>query len=104
MREKDNISVACKLTTAELQERKRTVIAELKKLVVSRTETSDGVLYSFRDSDDTLDLLTNFIKTERLCCPFFIFNLIVGQEEGLISLQLSGPHGTKDFITTEIGF
>ena len=104
MHEKGNMNVACKLTTPELQERKRTVIAELKKLVVSRVETADGVLYSFKDSDDIIDLLTNFIKTERLCCPFFIFNLVVGREEGLISLQLSGPQGTKDFITTEIGF
>jgi hypothetical protein len=98
------MNIACKLTTPELQKRKRTVIAELKKHVVNRNEIVDGVRYSFKDSDDIIFLLTDFIKTERLCCPFFVFNLVVGQDEGLITLQLSGPQGTKEFIETEIGF
>ncbi|MBX2915760.1 MAG: hypothetical protein KF856_10880 [Cyclobacteriaceae bacterium] len=97
-------SVTCKLTTHELQERKKTVIADVKKLVVQRVEVTNGVRYSFYDSDNTIDLLTNFIKTERLCCSFFEFNLVVGQFEGLVTLELSGPEGTKDFIESEIGF
>lgn len=101
---KETVSVTCKLTTPELQEQKKTVIAEVKKLVVERVEITNGVRYSFSDSDSTIDLLTNFIKTERLCCSFFEFNLIVGQSEGLITLELSGPEGTKDFIESEIGF
>jgi len=101
---KETVSLTCKLTTPELQERKKTVIAEVKKLVVQRVETANGVRYSFNDSDSTIDLLTNFIKTERLCCSFFEFNLIVGQAEGFVSLELSGPEGTKDFIESEFGF
>jgi hypothetical protein len=104
MSEKNNMNIACRLTTPELQQRKRTVIAELKSLVLERTEIVDGVRYSFKDTDDIISLLTDFIKTERLCCPFFVFNLTVGQQEGLITLQLSGPQGTKEFIETEIGF
>jgi hypothetical protein len=101
---KETVSVTCKLTTPELQERKKTVIAEVKKLVVQRVEVTNGVRYSFNDSDSTIDLLTNFIKTERLCCSFFEFNLVVGQSEGFVTLELSGPEGTKDFIESEIGF
>jgi hypothetical protein len=97
-------TVACKLTTPELQERQKTVIAEVKKLLVQRIETTNGVRYSFNDSDNTIDLLTSFIKTERLCCSFFTFNLVIGQSEGFVSLELSGPAGTKDFIASEIGF
>jgi hypothetical protein len=94
----------CKLTTPELQERKKTVIAELKSLVVERKETATGVQYKFDGSDKMIDLLTSFIKTERLCCDFFTFDLSVGSEEKFIWLELSGPEGTKDFIETEIGF
>lgn len=101
---KETVSVTCKLTTPELQERKKTVIAEVKKLVVQRVEVTNGVRYSFNDSDSTIDLLTNFIKTERLCCSFFEFNLVVGQSEGFVTLELTGPEGTKDFIESEIGF
>ncbi len=101
---KETVSVTCKLTTPELQGRKKTVIAEVKKLVVKRVETTNGVRYSFNDSDNTIDLLTNFIKTERLCCSFFEFNLVVGQSEGIVTLELTGPMGAKDFIKSEIGF
>jgi hypothetical protein len=101
---KETVNVACKLTTPELQERKKTVIAEVKKLVVKRVETTNGIRYSFNDTESTIDLLTNFIKTERLCCAFFEFNLVVGQTEGFVFLELSGPEGTKDFIESEIGF
>ncbi|CAN5399727.1 hypothetical protein BH09BAC3_BH09BAC3_37420 [soil metagenome] len=101
---KETVGVTCKLTTPELQERKVTVIAEVKKLVVERNETKTGMRYKFNDSDKTIDLLTSFIKTERLCCDFFIFTLVIGREEGSVWLDLSGPEGTKDFIETEIGF
>ena len=96
-------SITCKLTTTELQERKATVIAEVKRLVVQRTETENGIEYGFNDSDKIIDLLMDFIKTERLCCDFFTFTLTVG-DESLVLLELSGPPGTKEFIEAEIGF
>lgn len=101
---KETISLTCKLNTPELQKRKKTVIAEVKKLVVQRVETTNGFRYTFGDSDSTIDLLINFIKTERVCCPFFEFNLVVGQSEAFVSLELSGPAGTKAFVASEIGF
>jgi hypothetical protein len=97
-------NLACKLTTPELQLRKKTVIATLKSKVLERKETKKGIRYKFDDSDEMMDLLTSFIKTERLCCEFFIFTLSVGNEKGAIWLELSGPEGTKDFIENEIGF
>lgn len=101
---KKALTPTCKLTTPELQERKKTVIAELKALVLERKETKTGVQYKFDGSDKMIDLLTSFIKTERLCCDFFSFDLSVESEEKFIWLELSGPEGTKDFIETEIGF
>ena len=97
-------SVSCKLTTPELQQRKKTVIGELKNLVLERRETANGVLYKFEGSDQNIDLLTGFIKTERLCCSFFTFNLTVGNEESFVWLELSGPEGSREFIEQKIGF
>lgn len=65
--------VACKLTTPELQQRKTTVIAALKALVLERKELTNGYAYRFEGSDQNLDRLNEFIKTERMCCDFFIF-------------------------------
>lgn len=92
--------MACKLTTPELQKRKATVIAELKKLVLSRKELINGYAYTFKGNDTILDKLNDFIKTERMCCDFFTFQLtVVGDTAGLI---LTGPDGAKEFLKEEI--
>ena len=96
--------VACKLTTPELQERKRTVIAELKQLLMEKKETDNGIRYKFDSSDKMLDLISSFIKTERMCCDFFDFTVTVEAETGFMWLELSGPKGTKEFVNEEIGF
>ncbi len=101
---KETSKLVCKLTTPELQERKRTVIAELKATMLERKETESGVCYKFDGSDKMVDLLTSFIKTERLCCDFFTFNLSISDEKSFVWLELSGPEGTKDFIKSEVGF
>jgi hypothetical protein len=96
--------LSCKLTTPELQNRKRTVIAELKSLVLERTETPSGFKYRFDGSDKVLDLLNSFIKTERLCCDFFTFTITASNDQVCTWMELSGPEGTKEFIEHEIGF
>ena len=98
------IKLSCKLTTPELQQRKKTVIAELKNLLLEKTETENGFKYKFGNSDTMLDLLTDFIKTERMCCDFFTFNLSVSGDNDFAWLELSGPNGTKEFIKEEIEF
>lgn len=96
--------LTCKLTTPELQQRKNTVIAELKDYVLEKIETENGFKYKFEGSDKMLDLLSSFIKTERLCCDFFVFTLTASGDAKFTMLELSGPEGTKDFIKNEIDF
>ncbi len=98
----EEAKLSCKLTTPELQQRKETVIAELKNQVLEKTETEKGFKYKFNGSDKMLDLLNSFIKTERLCCSFFVFNLTASSDSSFAWLELSGPEGTKDFIKHEI--
>jgi hypothetical protein len=96
--------LTCKLTTPELQQRKSTIIAELKNQVLEKIETEDGFKYKFECSNKMLDLLSSFIKTERLCCDFFVFSLTTSGDTKFTWLELSGPEGTKDFINREIDF
>lgn len=100
----EEAKLSCKLTTPELQQRKKTVIAELKNQVLEKMETEKGFKYKFNGSDKMLDLLNSFIKTERLCCDFFVFNLTASSDTKFTWLELSGPEGTKDFIKHEIDF
>ena len=97
-----SIRLACKLTTPELQQRRRTVIAGLLPLLQSRKEINDGLAYTFCFEDKTLDKLIDFIKSERLCCEFFSFRLDIARETA--TLEITGPEGTKEFLEHELGF
>ncbi|MDQ3291342.1 MAG: hypothetical protein M3Q05_08645 [Bacteroidota bacterium] len=98
----ESLSVSCKLTTPELQQRKRTVISNLKQNLLEKKELADGFAYRFEATDNIFDLISNFVKTERLCCSFFNFMISVFDDNSLW-LNISGPEGAKDFITAELG-
>jgi len=100
----ERAKLTCKLSTPELQERKRTVIAELKTLIKERKEEPNAVSYKLESSDKNIDLISAFIKTERLCCDFFQFSLRVESDSEFMWLKLSGPEGVTEFIREEIGF
>lgn len=95
--------VSCKLTTSELQQRKETVLASLKKQVLEKKELPDGYAFRFNGSDQLIDELTEFIKSERACCSFFVFNLSVSGDGKEIWLSLTGPEGTREMIAGELG-
>jgi hypothetical protein len=80
------------------------VIAELKSLVKERKEATNRVQYKFESSDKNIDLVSSFIRTERLCCDFFEFTLQVGADREFMWLTLSGPDGVNEFIQKEVGF
>ena len=96
--------LTCKLTTPELQKRKATVIASLKSQVIEKVELKNGYAFKFRGSDQMIDELTAFIKTERECCDFFIFNLSISGDKSEVWLELTGAEEVKTFIETELGF
>jgi hypothetical protein len=66
-------------------------------------ELSDGYEFQFPGDTATLQQLNDWIVTERLCCPFFTFDLRMGSERGAIALRLSGRKGTKEFIKADFG-
>lgn len=95
--------LSCKLTTPELRERKETVIASLKQQIIEKKELKNGFAFKFLGTDEVLDELTEFIKTERECCNFFTFAISVSGDKSEAWLELTGADGAKDFITTELG-
>jgi hypothetical protein len=94
--------LTCKLTTPELRERKAIVIASLKKQMIAKKELKNGFAYKFSGSDTMVDELATFVKTERECCDFFVFNLSISGDKSEAWLEITGPKGAKDFIKTEL--
>jgi hypothetical protein len=96
--------LACSLSAPELQNRKATVLNLLKTQISEQNELENGFSFKFTGNDEIMDNLVSFIKSERQCCPFFTFNLVVGNDKDSIWLHLTGPAGAKEFIKSEIGW
>lgn len=94
----------CGLSSPELQKRQETVIVSLQKKILETKELENGYAFKFTGTDEILDELNEFIKTERQCCGFFIFGLSVSGDKSEVWLELSGPEGSKDFIKEELAF
>jgi len=93
---------SCRLTAPELRERKATVIAGLKAQVLEKQELPGGYSYKFPGTDEVLDAVTAFVKSERLCCDFLDFRISVARDP-FIRLEISGPEGAKAFIAATLG-
>ena len=94
-------AIQCKLTTAELAERKKTVLKVLDLKSREKIDLPNGMSYLFNYSSETVDLLTEFIKTEKECCDFFDIDLSI-ESNNRIWLSITGPEGAKDFIEAEL--
>jgi hypothetical protein len=50
---------------------------------------------------DLLQTIAAFISYERLCCPFFHFNLDVEPNQGPLWLSITGAIDIKEFLQGE---
>jgi hypothetical protein len=98
----NSTNFSCKLTSAEIQKRRATVLESLRKQILDKKEIANGYAFKFIGTDKMLDELTAFIKTERECCDFFTFNLSIGGDKKEIWLELTGAKEVKEFIKTEL--
>jgi hypothetical protein len=94
----NNSPIACALTDAQLVRRKEQVAGDIWSGATHKTELQDGYEFAFPGTDEWVDRLLQFVKAERQCCRFFLFELIFAPNTGPITLRLSGPDGTKQFM------
>ena len=62
------------------------------------TKIPTGYRFEFNAGLDTLSLLATMIDAERRCCRFLQFELNVGPDLGPLTLTLTGPEGTQQFL------
>jgi len=99
----NDLPIACSLTSAELQERRQTILKQLRSAVFEVRELDDGYSYSFPSGGQMLAEIGSMIELERQCCPFLRFRLTVDANDGPIWLELTGPDGTKEFLKEVFG-
>jgi hypothetical protein len=94
------LPIACSLTAPELQERRSTVLQKVRRAVIDTKELEDGYSYSFPSTSEWLGELAGLIELERQCCLFLQFRITIAANGGPLSLEMTGPEGTKDFLAS----
>ncbi len=74
---------------------------QLYQSVQSIHEVQSGYEFVFPNQSEIITGLGKFISNERLCCPFLEFTLKITSSNAPISLLLTGPEGTQEFLRAE---
>ena len=67
-------------------------------------ELPTGYALRLPNETDLLQTVMAFISYERLCCPFFRFNLEIEPQQGPIWLRLTGTEDVKNFLQSQDWF
>jgi hypothetical protein len=94
-----NLPVACTLGAAALKARREGLLNELLERAEHVAELPDGYRIRFAVKTDVLSLIARAIDAERQCCRFLRFQVIVEPDEGPIVVELTGPPGTREFLS-----
>ena len=97
------LPVACTLGPDALRTRREGLLDDLVRRAIAREDLADGHRFHFTADADLLALVARTINAERRCCRFLRFRLIVEPDEGPILLELTGPEGTREFLTALLG-
>jgi hypothetical protein len=74
---------------------------QLYQSVQSVHEVENGYEFTFPNESEVIAGLGKFISNERRCCPFLEFILKISSNNAPISLLLTGPEGTQEFLRAE---
>jgi len=91
-----DLPVACTLSPAALEARRQKLLNAVVRHADERVELPDG--YRLRFPPDLLSEITRMVDAERQCCRFLTFTVKVEPDDGPISLDLTGPAGTREFL------
>jgi hypothetical protein len=96
----EDIRVACCLSNAELRKRVATLLVRFESAVIATEELPDGYVLQVPGGKKWMGVVWEAIAAERECCPFLTFQLTAQPNMGPVSVRVTGPAGTKDFLKT----
>jgi hypothetical protein len=74
---------------------------ELIRAVQNVHKVENGYELTFPNETEFISRIAEFISNERLCCPFLNFTLNIVSNREPVSLSLTGPLGTQEFLRAE---
>jgi hypothetical protein len=93
-----DMPIVCTLDDDELRDRRTGQLPELLRRAVERAAIADGYRWRFAPGAGLLAEIFALIEAERKCCRFLRFVVTVESDLGPISLEITGPAGTREFL------
>jgi hypothetical protein len=97
------IPIACTLTEAEVQARRRTILESIRRVVRSVRSLPLGYAYHFDPDSGVMAQLARLVDLERTCCSFLTFRIMVDAGKQSICLEITGPPEAKAVIADFFG-
>ena len=96
--------LACELAAMDDKQRARyrVVVEQVESSALSTQPVPGGVAIRYTADPDTILRLAEFVTLERLCCPFFDFDIRLGAGATEVELQITGGPGVQEFLQAEI--
>jgi hypothetical protein len=92
-----HLPVACTLGPSALAARRQGLLSELLRRAETHEDLADGHRLSFAPAEDTHALILKAVEAERQC-RFLRFQITVEADGGPMSVELTGPAGTHEFV------
>ena len=92
--------IACCLTSAELRERRATLLSQFGSAVIETKELPDGYAFCLPGDRRWVAIIAETIAAERECCPFLTFEFVAQPGTGPVIVRVTGPARAKDFLKT----
>jgi hypothetical protein len=96
----EDIRVACCLSDADLCER-MAAPCPVESAVIA-TELLDGYVFRVPGDKKWMAVVWEAIVAERECCPFLALELTAPPNMGPLSVRVTGPAGTKEFLKAKL--
>lgn len=93
-----DVPIACTLSPDALKTRRDGLLAELFQRAEEHELTEYGLRVRFPPATEVVATIARVVDAERQCCRFLRFVITVEPDGGAVSLELSGPPGTREFI------
>ncbi|HET7601958.1 MAG TPA: hypothetical protein VFK36_03005 [Gemmatimonadales bacterium] len=93
-----DLPVACTLDASTIAKRGDALLPGLARRAAEVCGLPDGVRLIFGFQEKLLADVAAVIGAEHQCCRFLRFRLTVDPGDGAVTLDVTGPEGTTDFL------
>lgn len=86
------------MSPAALAARRQNLLKALFQRASEHRELPNGWRFRFTAEEGILAAIASTVDAERQCCRFLQFTVTVQPDQGPITLDLTGPRGTREFL------